>query len=264
MNAGGLRAPLADGVTIPLIGFGTWDIGREDTYTAIRTALDVGYRHIDTAYGYQNEDEIGRALADSGIPREEIFLTTKIPSRRVGFEDETAANSLRGLRTEYVDLWLIHDPPEGAASVTLWEYFVGLHERGQARTIGVSNYSNEQIDELVDSTGVVPAANQIRWAPHLFDRPRLDGLTKRGILLEGFSAIRRSNLADPTLTEIADAHGVTTAQVLLRWHVEHGFVALPRSTNAGRIAENFDVFGFELTSDELTRLDGMSEVDASE
>jgi 2,5-diketo-D-gluconate reductase A len=252
-----ISAPLQGGLQLPFIGFGTWDISHENTYRAVRTALDVGYRHIDTAYGYHNEDEIGRALADSDVAREDVFLTTKIPSRRIGLEKETAENSLRGLRTDYVDLWLIHDPPQGRASVDLWTFFLGLLDGGQARSIGVSNYSTAQVDELVRETQVTPVVNQIKWAPHLFDQSRIDDSSARSIQLEGFSAVRLTDLEHPTLTEIAQRHGVTTAQVLLRWHIEHGVVALPRSKDPGRIAENLDVFGFELAPDEVVRIDTM-------
>jgi 2,5-diketo-D-gluconate reductase A len=248
------------GILMPMLGFGTWDISHNDTYAAVRTALDAGYRHIDTAYGYHNEDEIGRAVEDSGVPREDIFITTKIPSRRVGQENETVANSLGGLRTDYVDLWLIHDPPAGQKSVDLWEFFIGLRETGRARAIGVSNYLTPQIDAIVQATGVKPTVNQIKWSPQLFDPVRLRENEDRGIRLEGFSAIRLTDLNDPTLVPIAQAHGVTTAQVLLRWQIEHGVVAIPRSITPGRIRENIDIWDFALDADEVERIDAMSTV----
>lgn len=247
-------------MALPLIGFGTYDIAVEATYDAVRVALDAGYRHIDTAYGYANEAEIGRALADSRIPRDEVFLTTKVPSRRIGHEDETVANSLRGLRTDHVDLWLIHDPPAGDASIRLWQRFIDLRERGLARTIGVSNYTTEQLDALVAATGVTPAVNQIRWTPALHDPARASQLARRGVQLEGFSAIRRTNLADPVLTKIAADHGVTAAQVVLRWHLEHRYVTLPRSTNPDHIRENLDLWGFGLTSGEVAAIDALSTI----
>jgi 2,5-diketo-D-gluconate reductase A len=251
---------ISPGVLIPMIGFGTWDVRPPDTYGAIRAALDAGYRHIDTAYGYGNEGDIGKALLDSGVGREEVFLTTKIPSRRVGFEEETIANSLRQLRTDYVDLWLIHDPPERQKSERLWEFLIEVRERGNARTIGVSNYSTTQIDAIVKATDVTPAVNQIKWTPALFDRERLQENRERGIQLEGFSAIRLTDLSDPDLLGVADAHGVTTAQVLLRWHVDHGVIALPRSVKPERIRANLDVWDFALTRPELDVIDAMSTV----
>jgi 2,5-diketo-D-gluconate reductase A len=248
------------GIPMPMLGFGTWEISHNDTYAAVRASLDAGYRHIDTAYGYHNEDEIGRAVADSAVPREQIFITTKIPSRRIGLEDETVANSLTGLRTDYVDLWLIHDPPEGEKSIDLWQFFIGLREKGYARAIGVSNYSTAQIDAIVRSTGVTPAVNQIKWSPRLFDPVRLRENRDRAIQLEGFSAIRLTDLNDPTLVPIAEAHAATTAQVLLRWQIQHGVIAIPRSITPARIRENIDIWGFELEPGELARIDAMSTV----
>lgn len=248
---------IGPGLQMPLIGFGTWDISEALAYEAVRIALDTGYRHIDTAYGYANEAAIGRAIADSGVARADVFITTKVPSRRIGHEDETVAASLRGLRTDYIDLWLIHDPPTGAASLQLWEYFIGLQARGAARAIGVSNYSTAQIDALVEATGITPSVNQIRWTPALYDPVRVAELEARRIQLEGFSAIRRTNLDHPTLTTIAARHGITAAQVVLRWHVEHRFVTLPRSTDAGRIRENFDVWDIALSPEEVSAIDAL-------
>lgn len=255
---GPVSVDIGGGQQMPMIGFGTWDISPEATYTAVRTALDAGYRHIDTAYGYHNEDEIGHALKDSRVPREDVFVTTKIPSRRIGREEETVQNSLRGLRTDYVDLWLIHNPPESEQSLALWRFFIQLRERGHARAIGVSSYSTLQLDAIVADSGVVPAVNQIKWTPGLFDAGRLEQCRTRGVQLEGFSAIRLTDLADPTLVQIAEAHRVTPAQVLLRWHIDHGVIAIPRSVTPSRIQENIDVWRFQLTADELARIDAMS------
>lgn len=251
---------IGGGIQMPMLGFGTWDISHNDTYAAVRTALEAGYRHIDTAYGYHNEDEIGRAIEDSGVPREDIFITTKIPSRRIGHEDETIANSLTGLRTDYVDLWLIHDPPAGQQSIDLWRYLIGLRDTGRARAIGVSNYLTPQIDAIVQATGVKPAVNQIKWSPQLFDPVRLRENEDRDIRLEGFSAIRLTDLNDPTLTPIAQAHGVTTAQVLLRWQLQQGVIAIPRSITPARIRENIDIWEFELDRAELDRINAMSTI----
>jgi 2,5-diketo-D-gluconate reductase A len=255
-----LRAEIAPGVLMPMIGLGTWDVKPPDAYRAARTALDAGYRHIDTAYGYFNEGDVGKAVADSGLARDEVFITTKIPSRRIGFEDETIAASLRQLRTDYVDLWLIHDPPEGEKSERLWEFLIGVRERGNARAIGVSNYSTAQIDSIAKATGVMPAVNQIRWTPAVFDIQRLAETRDRGIQLEGFSAIRRTRLDEPALVEIAAAHATSTAQVLLRWCIDHGVIALPRSTKPERIQANLDVWDFTLTGPELDVIDAMSTV----
>jgi diketogulonate reductase-like aldo/keto reductase len=207
------------------------------------------------------EAGIGQALRDAGLVREEVFLTSKIPPRRIGYEQETLAGSLRQLQTDYLDLWLIHAPPDTAdESSRLWEFVIGAREQGRVTAIGVSNYSTEQIDHLATATGVMPAVNQIRWSPALFDPGRLAQMRERSIALEGFSAIRLTNLDDPRLVTVATAHGVTTAQVLVRWQIQHGVVVLPRSVRADRIRENFSVWDFELTPGELALIDAMSSV----
>src|SRR5215468_9031457 len=156
---------LADGLTMPMVGLGTWQLHGQHGYDAVRTALDVGYRLIDTATMYGNEAEVGRAVRDSGIPREELFLTTKLPPRLAGRERETIAASLRDLGTDYIDLWLIHWPPNGGAAPGTWDEFIIAREQGLARSIGVSNYSTAQIDELTSSSGQTPVVNQIPWSP---------------------------------------------------------------------------------------------------
>ncbi|HET6686405.1 MAG TPA: aldo/keto reductase [Jiangellaceae bacterium] len=248
---------LTDGDSMPLLGFGTWQIHGREAYDAVRVALDVGYRHIDTATLYRNEAEIGRALRDSDVAREDVFLTTKLHPDDVGREDQVLKASLAALGTDYLDLWLVHWPPRGRASVAAWGRLVDAHAKGFARAIGISNYSTAQIDELVDATGVTPAVNQIRWSPELYDRRRVDQLRARGVVLEGYSPFRASNLRDPVLVDIASAHSVTAAQVVLRWHIDHGFVVIPKSVRRERIAANFDVFGFSLTAAELARIDAL-------
>jgi diketogulonate reductase-like aldo/keto reductase len=223
----------------------------------VRVALEVGYRHIDTATLYRNEAEIGRALRDSGVAREDVFVTTKLHPSDVGREGEVLKASLAALGTDYLDLWLVHWPPRGRASVATWRHLVDVHAQGSARAIGVSNYSTAQIDELVDATGVTPAVNQIRWSPELYDRRRVEQLHARSVVLEGYSPFRASNLRDRVLVDIASTHGVTAAQVVLRWHIDHRFVVIPKSVRRERIAANFDVFGFSLTAAELARIDAL-------
>lgn len=252
------RVALAPGVSMPMVGLGTW--GLRDTYIAVRTALDAGYRHVDTAAQYGNEDAVGAAVRDSGVPREQVFLTTKILSHHLGTEADVVAASLRHLRTDYLDLWLIHDPPPPGLSEQLWEFMIGLRERGLARAIGVSEYGTGQLDAVAVATGVTPAVNQIRWAPALFDGARVRELRDRGVQLEGFSAVRLTDLDHPVLTRIAQAHGVTATQVVLRWHLDHGVVAIPRSSTAERIRANLDVWDFALTSQDLADIDALSVV----
>lgn len=246
--------PLRDGGAIPVLGFGTWRLRGDEAYNAVRTALDVGYRHVDTATMYENEAEVGRAIADSGVDRADIFVTTKLPPDLVGSEEATIAASLRLLGTEYVDLWLVHWPPNDTAAPDVWEKFLAAKDAGHVRAVGVSNYSTAQIDELIDATGVTPAVNQIPWSPAICDLALIDELRSRGVVLEGYSGLRRSNLDDPTLGAIAAAHGVTVPQVIIRWHIENDYVVIPRSSKPERIASNADVWGFELTEAERAQL----------
>jgi 2,5-diketo-D-gluconate reductase A len=248
---------LSDGVSIPLIGFGTWQLDGDDAYNGARAALEIGYRHIDTATAYGNEDRVGAAVLDSGLGRENVFITTKCPPGNVGREARTLDASLRALGTDFVDLWLVHWPPRGGASADMWKAFIEALEQGKTRAIGVSNYSNAQIDELIAATGRAPALNQIPWNPFTFNEREVGELRSRQVVLEGYSPLKRSDLGHPVLTEIAAAHGKTAAQVILRWHVEHGFVVIPRSRRRERIEENFAIFDFELTQEQLRRLDSL-------
>jgi diketogulonate reductase-like aldo/keto reductase len=240
---------------MPILGLGTWQASGRDAVTAVLRALDVGYRHIDTARMYGNEQQVGQGVAKSGIPRDEIFVTTKLPPSRAGRERATLDESLDALGLGYVDLWLIHWPPSGDARPDVWERLVELQAEGLTREVGVSNYTVGQIDELERATDRLPAVNQIEWSPARFDRDVLEAHRSRGVQLEGYSPFKTMNLRDPRLVRIADEHGVTPAQVVLRWHIEHQIVAIPKSTNADRIAENAAIFGFELTGSAVERLD---------
>ena len=248
---------LSDGVSIPLIGFGTWELGRDDAYSGVRAALDIGYRHIDTATAYENEDSVGAAVRDSGLDRGDVFITTKCPPSNAGREEQTIDASLKALGVDFIDLWLVHWPPNRQASPDTWKAFIEALEQGKTRSIGVSNYSIAQIDELITATGRAPALNQIPWNPFVFNEREVTELRSRQVVLEGYSPLKRSDLGNPVLAEIAAAHGKTPAQVILRWHVEHGFVVLPRSQRRERIEENFDIFDFQLAPEELRRLDAL-------
>jgi diketogulonate reductase-like aldo/keto reductase len=238
-----------------LLGFGTWQLEGAGGYEATRAALDIGYRHIDTATGYANEDRVGAALRDSGIDRSEVFVTTKCPPERAGHERQTLEESLSALGVDFVDLWLVHWPPDGQARPATWRQFIEAREAGKARSIGVSNYSIAQIDELIEATGQSPAVNQIPWSPFLYDPATAAALGERGVVLEGYSPLKRSNLGHPLLGELAHAYGKTPAQIVLRWHLDHGFVVIPKSARRERIQENFDVGGFALTKEDVARLD---------
>jgi 2,5-diketo-D-gluconate reductase A len=246
---------LSNAAEMPLLGFGTWQLRGRAAYSAVRHALEVGYRLIDTATMYRNEAEIGRALRDSGLSRSDVFVTTKLWPSDAGRERQAITASVSALGTDYVDLWLVHWPPRRGASVSVWKEFVAVQGDGLARAIGVSNFSAAQIDELAQATGVTPAVDQIEWSPRLYDRDVAEALRVRGVVLEGYSPFKTSRLNDPVLVEIASRHGVTPAQVVLRWHVDHGFVVIPKSAKPDRIAANVDVFGFSLDAEELARID---------
>ncbi len=249
---------LASGADMPLLGFGTWQMKGSTAEQSVRHALEVGYRHVDTATVYGNEREVGRALRDSGVAPGDVFVTTKLPPERVGRERETLEASLDALGVDAVDLWLIHWLPSRGGSEAMWGQMIGLRDEGLARSIGVSNFGLAEIDRLIDATGERPVVNQIPWAPALFDGALLAAHWDRGVVLEGYSPFKESDLRDPVLVAIADAHGVTPAQVILRWHLEHEVVAIPKSATPARIAENFDVFGFGLSPEEMQRLDALA------
>jgi diketogulonate reductase-like aldo/keto reductase len=248
---------LPDGVAMPLVGFGTWRLRGRSGYDAIRHALEVGYRHIDTATMYGNEVDVGRALRDSGLDRREVFITTKLPPRNTGRERETLTASLRALGTDHVDLWLVHWPAREMAQPKTWRALLAAREQGLARAVGVSNYSVAQLDDLINATGQAPAVNQIPWHPARHSARALADHRERGVVVEGYSPLKDTDLADPTLVEIASRHRVTPAQVVLRWHVEHRIPVIPKSANRDRITANFDIFGFSLTGDEVALVDNL-------
>ncbi|MCZ7420651.1 MULTISPECIES: aldo/keto reductase [unclassified Micromonospora] len=251
-------AVLPGDVRIPLLGFGTWQATGEEGYKAVLAALDAGYRHIDTATMYGNEEEVGRAIRESGLRREDVFITTKLPPERVGRERETIEESLRALGVDYVDLWLVHWPPnDSGALIPVWREMLAARDANLARAVGVSNYSTAQIDALIQATEENPAVNQIKWGPRLYDRQRHAEHRDRGVVLEGYSPFKTTDLSDPVLTRIAGAHNVSPAQVVLRWHLDHEIVAIPKSVTPERIRANADIFGFSLTAEEMRDIDAL-------
>jgi 2,5-diketo-D-gluconate reductase A len=249
---------LAGDVVMPMVGFGTWPMRGHKACEAVLTALQAGYRHVDTATMYANEAEVGKGIRESGVPRQEVFLTTKLRAGDAGRERELLTASLRALGTDYLDLWLVHWPPRAAASVRTWREFLAVRDEGLARAVGVSNYSLAQIDELVRATGEAPAVNQIHWNPRRYDATLLQGLRQRGVVVEGYSPLKDTDLNDPVLTEIAWAHSVTPAQVVLRWHLEHEIAVIPKSADPKRIVANLNLFGFSLDPAEVAQIDGLS------
>jgi 2,5-diketo-D-gluconate reductase A len=248
---------LAGGVTMPVVGFGTWRVNGRRGYQALRKALDIGYRHIDTATMYGNETEVGRAVRDSGLARQDVFITTKMLPGQAGRERQALDASLRALGTDHVDLWLIHWPPNRSGAPRTWREFLAVRDEGLARAVGVSNYSTTQVDELIKAMGEAPAVNQIPWSPSEHDPRRLDESRERGVVVAGYSPLKRSDLGHPVLVEIAAGHGVTPAQVVLRWHLEHDIVVIVKSGDPARMAANIDLYGFSLAEEEIARIDAI-------
>lgn len=242
-----------------MVGFGTWRMRHDVAHEAVLAALAAGYRHIDTATMYANEEEVGRAVKDSGLDRADVFITTKIRPSDAGRVSSVLRQSLRALGTDYIDLWLVHWPPSRKGeSRQLWNELLELQAAGHVTDVGVSNYSLPEIDELIRSSGQTPAVNQIDWGPTRYDADMLTGLAERGIAVEGYSSLKNTNLDDPALLKIASTHGVTPAQVILRWQVEHNVVVIPKSARPERIAANLDLFGFALSAEEMASVDGMA------
>lgn len=238
---------------MPMIGFGTWRLRGRQAYDAIRYALEAGYRHIDTATMYRNEEEVGRAVRDSGLARDEVFITTKLPAENAGRERATLEASLRALGTRYIDLWLVHWPPR--SPVQVWRALTGLRAEGLCRSIGVSNFSVAQADDITEATGEKPAVNQVPWNPSRHDERVLAQFRSRGVVIEGYSPLKGTRLRNPVLTSVAEAHGVTPAQVVLRWHLEHRIPVIPKSGHRDRIEANLAITNFSLTPEEIARID---------
>jgi len=243
------------GGAIPVLGLGTWQSEGSDAELAVAAALQLGYRHVDTATGYGNEAQVGRALAQVGIDRDDVFVTTKLPPDHAGRERLTLTESLAALGTDHLDLWLIHWPPGKQARPDVWQQLRQARDEGLVRSIGVSNYSIAQIDELIATTGEAPAVNQIPYSPVDHDPALLAAHRERGVVVEGYSPLKRTDLDAEPIVAAARAHGVTPAQVVLRWHVEHDVVVIPKSVRRERIEENLAVLGFTLTPDEVAAID---------
>ncbi|MFI9613523.1 aldo/keto reductase [Streptomyces sp. NPDC052023] len=243
---------LNDGTALPALGLGTWPMDDAHAERAVLTALDLGYRLIDTATNYRNETGVGRAIARSRVPREEIVVTTKLPGRHHGYEQTLASfeESRSRLGVEQVDLYLIHWPlPRVGKYVDSWRAMIKLREEGLVRSIGVSNFTVEHIERLEKETGVLPAVNQIELHPYLPQEESRAFHAEKGIVTESWSPLGRGTdlLQDPVVVTVAEAHGVTPGQVVLRWHTQLGALPIPKSADAERQRQNLDIFGFTLT-----------------
>ena len=259
------NVPLPDGVAIPQLGFGVFQVPPEDTAEVTLRALQTGYRHVDTAAAYRNEAGVGQALRASGLDREGVFVTTKCWNDDQGYEEAKRAlrASLDRLELDAVDLYLIHWPaPARDRYVDTWRAFIELKDAGLTRAIGVSNFQPAHLARIVDETGVTPAVNQIELHPRLQQPELRREHAERGIVTEAWSPLAQGAvLDDPVITSIAEAHGRTPAQVVLRWHLQLGNVIFPKSVTPERIAENFALFDFALGDDEMAAI---AELDAGE
>jgi 2,5-diketo-D-gluconate reductase A len=259
-NVPGIK--LSSGATIPQLGFGVFQIDPQDTAKTVQTALDIGYRHIDTAQMYGNEAEVGEAIANSGIPRDELFVTTKCNNSNHGYDDAQRAldESLSKLRTDHVDLYLIHWPLPGKdLYVETWKGFEQAAKDGKARSIGVSNFQSHHLDRLARETDTVPAVNQIELHPHLQQPEMREYDRSHGIATEAWSPIGQGKgvIDEDRIVAVAKAHDKTPAQVTLRWHVQLGNIIFPKSVTDHRIRENFDIFDFELSDGEMSAIGGL-------
>ncbi|GAA2483068.1 aldo/keto reductase [Streptomyces longisporus] len=247
---------LNDGTTLPALGLGTWPMSDAEAERAVSEALRLGYRLVDSATNYGNETGVGRGVARSGVPREEVVVTTKLPGRHHGYEETLASfeESRSRLGVEYIDLYLIHWPlPRVGKYVDSWRAMIKLREEGLVRSIGVSNFTVEHIERLEKETGVLPSVNQIELHP-FFPQEELRAFhTAKGIRTESWTPLGRGKglLDDPVVIGIAEALGVTPGQVVLRWHTQLGAVPIPKSSDPGRQRANLDVFGFELDPAQL-------------
>jgi diketogulonate reductase-like aldo/keto reductase len=252
---------LNDGAEIPQLGFGTWQISQEDAGEAVTKALDVGYRAIDTAAVYGNEAEVGGAINGSGIDRSELFVTTKLWNSDQGRDRTKAACavSLSKLGLNYLDLYLLHWPvPSKGLFVETWQAMEELRDEGLVRSIGVSNFREEDLERLAQETDTVPALNQIELHPLLQQRGPREVHSERGIVTQAWSPLGQGELFDdPVLTEIADRHSKSTAQVMLRWQMDLGHVTIPKSVTAERIEDNFRIWDFELSDEDMSAISGL-------
>ena len=260
---------LSNNMKIPVIGFGTWQTPNDDTgVNAVLAALKAGYRHIDTAQGYENEQAVGKAVKQSGIPREEIFITSKFTNSMHGYDNTMSSfdKTLHDLGTDYVDLFLIHWPNPikfrdswQQTNAETWKAFEELYEAGKIRAIGVSNFRQHHIEELMKTAKISPMVNQIRLCPGDTQDELVAYCRERDILLEAYSPLGTGTIFSvPQMNAIAMDYGKSVAQICIRWSLQNGFLPLPKSVNEDRIKENLDVFGFELSDADMKTIAGLT------
>ena len=260
-----LRVELGDGHAIPQVGLGVWQTPDDVAVTAVQAALDAGYRHVDTAAAYQNEKGVGAGLRASGVARDEVFITTKVWNENQGYDNALKAieGSLKRLQLDQLDLCLIHWPaPHRGLYLDTWRALIKAQEAGLVRSIGVSNFEVEHLDRVIGETGVTPVLNQIELHPRFQQTALRAAHAERGIKTESWSPLGQGQLlTDPIITGIAAKHGRTTAQVIIRWHLDSGLIVIPKSVTPSRIVENFDVFGFALDAEDMAAIAGLDQTD---
>ncbi|MDP1618593.1 aldo/keto reductase [Phenylobacterium sp.] len=263
--AGGTRLTLNDGRSIPQVGLGVWRTPADDAAVVVRMALEAGYRAVDTAAIYGNEAGVGEGVRASGLPRDEVFVTTKLWNESQGYDRALRAfdKSLERLGLDHVDLYLIHWPcPQQGLYLESWKALVRLREEGRARSIGVSNFAAEHLDRIIGETGVVPVVNQIELHPRFQQTELRAADAAAGVLTESWSPLGQGQiLEDPVIGGLAAKHGVTPAQVVIRWHVQLGLIVIPKSVTPARIIQNLDVFGFVLDADDMAAMASLDTVD---
>ena len=251
---------LNNGVHMPWLGLGVWQTqDGDEVVNAVRYAVKAGYRLIDTAKAYNNEQGVGQGIRECGVPREELFITTKLWNADQGYESTLKAfeGSRKRLGLEYIDLYLIHWVKPATYRDT-WKAMVKLYQDGRVRAIGVSNHQTYHIDTLIEDTGVVPAVNQVERHPLLTQYPLLDYCNQKGIRMQAYSPLMRGAMDHPVLDTLAKKYGKTSAQIILRWDVQNGVAVIPKSVREARIVENGDIFDFELSAEDMAAIDGMN------
>ncbi|SFP39372.1 2,5-diketo-D-gluconate reductase A [Mesorhizobium sp. NFR06] len=256
---------LNDGATIPQIGLGVWQVDPDITAKVVQWGIEAGYRLIDTAEGYRNEEGVGEAIRSAGVPRVELFITSKL--RNGAHQRDTALrafdDTMQKLGIDRIDLFLIHWPvPSQNKYIEAWKTLVELQKAGRIASVGVSNFNQDHLERIIGETGVTPVVNQIELHPRFQQRDKRDFHARHGIQIESWSPLGSGRLlADPTLEKIAKRHGKSVAQVIIRWHLQEGLVVIPKSIHQQRIAGNFDVFDFELDAEDLQTIRGMDSPD---
>lgn len=254
---------LNNGIEIPALGLGVFRMDNEkEAYNSVRKAIDLSYRHIDTAKVYENEAPIGRAIRESGVSREQLFVTTKLWNEDIANDNAQKAfdTSLRTLGLDYVDLYLVHWPIKDKY-VSVWKEMEKIAQSGKARAVGVSNYQENHLQEIINLKSLVPAVNQIELHPYLSQQPLVEFCTQYDIKIESWSPLcanKNNLLQEPSLIEIGEKYSKTAAQVVLRWNIERGLIVIPKSSNPKRQAENLDVFDFQLTVDDMQKIDALN------